>query len=246
MTAGNIGAAKAELDKARNVPDANHFSEVDLLASAIDSGTDEGMVPDELMGLSDPEFDQFREDHTLPVSLASGFDGLERHTIQLALAAVPRVANAREARRQAEIEAERRRKEEKAQRRERERLVAEAAQRQAAAAAAREPELQRQAKARDKILLDSFIGQVDPNFVKRVSMKRISSSLQLTITVSNIWHIRAYQIRLQDAQTLWEIWARIASPSELDSARIKIVDLRGNEVGGSRVLAGSLIWVQKE
>ena len=43
---------------------------------------------------------------------------------------------------------------------------------------------------------------------------------------------------------MWEWWAAIASPQEPDLARIKIVDAKGNEVGGSRVWGGSLIWVQ--
>lgn len=80
--------------------------------------------------------------------------------------------------------------------------------------------------------------------VETVSVERIGSDIwKATITVDNIWHIRHKQIRLQDAQTLWAAWARIASPTKLDSARITIVDLLGNEVGGSRWLAGSLIWV---
>ena len=56
--------------------------------------------------------------------------------------------------------------------------------------------------------------------------------------------MRHKQVRLQDAQLLWKAWAGLASPDKPDSARIKIVDLGGNEVGRSRFLAGSLIWVQ--
>lgn len=66
-----------------------------------------------------------------------------------------------------------------------------------------------------------------------------------TITVNNAWHGQPYQNRLQAAQGLWERWARIADTEEQDFSRIKIVDLRGNEVGGSRILGGSLIWVQE-
>jgi hypothetical protein len=63
------------------------------------------------------------------------------------------------------------------------------------------------------------------------------------VTVTNLWHSRHRQVRLQDAQLLWEAWARIRAPSDPDSARILILDYRGNEVGGSRWLAGSLLWV---
>lgn len=69
---------------------------------------------------------------------------------------------------------------------------------------------------------------------------------QVKITITNSWHYEPYQVRLQVAQKLWEAWARLHSPNEPDKARIKIVDLNGNEVGGSRVWAGSLIWVQED
>lgn len=55
----------------------------------------------------------------------------------------------------------------------------------------------------------------------------------LTLTVGNMWHIRHKQIRLQDAQTLWEAWAAIASPSDPEKAWLHLVDRRGNRVGGS-------------
>jgi hypothetical protein len=64
------------------------------------------------------------------------------------------------------------------------------------------------------------------------------------IAVTNAWHISPYQLRLQAAQNFWEMWASIASPKDVDKARISIVDFNDNEVGGSRILAGSLIWVQ--
>lgn len=66
----------------------------------------------------------------------------------------------------------------------------------------------------------------------------------LRITVSNLWHLQQKQIRYQSAQNLWLIWATIHSPDSSDDARIKLLDYNGNEVGGSRVLAGSMIWVQ--
>lgn len=65
-----------------------------------------------------------------------------------------------------------------------------------------------------------------------------------TITVSNQWHVRNKQLRLQDAQTLWRLWANINNPSEVDKARIKIVDGNGNQVGGSGFLGGSIIDVK--
>lgn len=68
----------------------------------------------------------------------------------------------------------------------------------------------------------------------------------LKITVSNAWHYQPYQMRLQAAQKLWNVWAATHSPDEPDKARISIIDFNDNEVGGSRVWAGSLIWVQED
>ncbi|MNL67232.1 hypothetical protein D3C87_1917970 [compost metagenome] len=57
-------------------------------------------------------------------------------------------------------------------------------------------------------------------------------------------------MRLQTAQNLWKTWAKARTGSgslrkDVDSARIELVDLNGNNVGGSRTLGGSLIWVKK-
>ena len=68
---------------------------------------------------------------------------------------------------------------------------------------------------------------------------------RLLITVGNAWHSQPYQMRLQMAQNLWQSWANVHSPKDLDKARISLRDLNGNEVGGSRAFAGSLIWVQE-
>ncbi len=80
--------------------------------------------------------------------------------------------------------------------------------------------------------------------VERVAAEQSGDQWRATITVADLWHVRHYQVRLQDAQTLWKAWALTASPQDPDCARISIVDHNGNEVGGSRVWGGSLIWVQ--
>jgi hypothetical protein len=68
---------------------------------------------------------------------------------------------------------------------------------------------------------------------------------QLVITVPNAFHRLHYQERLQAAQLLWQVWVTVLKPKDPDHARIKLVDRLGNEVGGSRALGGSLIWVQE-
>jgi hypothetical protein len=95
--------------------------------------------------------------------------------------------------------------------------------------------------------LDAYVAVLDLAEVKLiddVSVKYELGSWNATLTVRNLWHLRHKQIRFQDAQTLWKAWAAIASPKDPDNARIKLVDQNGNEVGGSRVWGGSLIWVQ--
>ena len=80
--------------------------------------------------------------------------------------------------------------------------------------------------------------------VDSVRVRTISSSIEVTVTVRNAWHVRHKQVRLQDAQALWRLWASIASPDNPDRARLKLVDLMGNSVGGSGWLAGSLVSVK--
>lgn len=97
--------------------------------------------------------------------------------------------------------------------------------------------------------LDVFLAVLktaEVTLVKRVSVHWILDGVWVAeIEVRNNWHIKPYQIRLQDAQNLWSAWARIASPQDRDLACIKIVDANRNEVGGSHVPVGSLIWVQE-
>jgi hypothetical protein len=68
---------------------------------------------------------------------------------------------------------------------------------------------------------------------------------QLVITVPNAFHRLHYQERLQAAQLLWQVWVTVLKPKDPDHARIKLTDRLRNEVGGSRALGGSLIWVQE-
>lgn len=91
------------------------------------------------------------------------------------------------------------------------------------------------------------VQQIDENgeLIAGISIYKLTA----TINVQNHWHLHLhlqnYQIRYQSAQNLWEAWATIVRPKDGDHARIKIVDLNGNEVGGSRTRAGSLIWVKE-
>ena len=95
--------------------------------------------------------------------------------------------------------------------------------------------------------LDSFVTTLKTSGIDNSIIDRYSANdNQLTIVVTNAWHFQPYQIRLQAAQNLWNLWAKLRSPNDLDKARIELTDYNGNSVGGSRWLAGSLIWVKKE
>lgn len=63
--------------------------------------------------------------------------------------------------------------------------------------------------------------------------------------VKDSWHFLPYQIRKQKAQALWRIWAGIHSPDDLDKSGIELQARSGDEIGGSRVWGGSLIWVNE-
>lgn len=90
------------------------------------------------------------------------------------------------------------------------------------------------------------------SFVQKLRDADVSSALIVTaeldplgqvdviLTVGPQWHRTVRQERLQLAQSLWETWARIASPRDLDNAHIKLVDRRGNKIGGSGVMGSSI------
>jgi hypothetical protein len=175
------------------------------------------------------EFAAFSEREEQPPSMALGFDVLDARLLenargQLAAATANREklaaeekARAEEARKKREAEAERER--------------------------ARVPRARQ--SVQDKVdAYRAILDAGDVTIVERVTAKQVGDDTwEATLTVANLWHIKHKQVRLQDAQTLWQAWALVASPKDQDRARIKIVDHNGNEVGGSRVWGGSLIWV---
>lgn len=85
----------------------------------------------------------------------------------------------------------------------------------------------------------------DIGIIESVQVEKSGTRWYATIKVSNLWHLRHYQIRYQDTQTLWKVWAGLVTPNDPDSAIIAIIDQSDNMVGGSSMLAGSLIWVQE-
>lgn len=67
---------------------------------------------------------------------------------------------------------------------------------------------------------------------------------ELILTVGTSWHRITRQERLSAARKLWNVWADINTPTDMDASRIALVDARGNRVGGSGVM-GSSVKVDK-
>lgn len=241
LDAGDIAKAEALLDEALNVSAPNRGL-AQSLRTSIRNSADGAWVLTTLIAASDEEFARFREGGTPPKALDFGHAVLTDRAVALAR---PQIADAtgkrEEARRQAEAAAEVARKAAEEQ--------ATAARQAAADKAAAEKAAKDAAQKEIQDKLDAYLAVLklaEVTIIERVSVERRGKSWKATLTVKNIWHVKHYQVRLQDAQTLWQAWATIASPKDPDSARIVLVDGNGNEVGGSRALAGSLIWVQEK
>ncbi|MDI9379768.1 MAG: hypothetical protein QM845_02670 [Verrucomicrobiota bacterium] len=67
----------------------------------------------------------------------------------------------------------------------------------------------------------------------------------LTLSATIPWGTLDYDLRLAVAKAIWNRWQELASPDDPDKARISIQSVAGREIGGSRMLGGSLIWVEK-
>lgn len=248
---GNIHEAKAKLAEAVNVPDATSLAESRRLISMIEEAHDEEGIFERLVLFEDSELSELESGDAVPERFAFEFDVLTEKARSLAVGRIDDARQERNRRVAARLEAEERRREaQRAERdRQRELAAAEREREREAAAAKREAEERRKAQAQREIQdkLDAYLAVIntfDPQLVESVSVSQISAeSWEAELTMKNIWHLRHKQIRLQDAQTYWQTWALIASPTDPDRARIKLVDLRGNRVGGSGWLAGSLVSV---
>ena len=91
--------------------------------------------------------------------------------------------------------------------------------------------------------LDTFLQLAEKDGIRPLVKRFSVDGNTLTIAVDNFWHSQPKQMRLQAAQNLWACWAQARSPSSVDTARLKITDLNGNVVGGSRTAGGSMLWV---
>ncbi|MGQ0628151.1 MAG: hypothetical protein ACT4PL_08650, partial [Phycisphaerales bacterium] len=241
LDAGDVTKAESLLDEALNGSAPNRGI-VQSLRTKIRNSADAEWVTATLVSAPDEEFARFRDGGSPPKALDFGHAVLTDRAVALARPQVAVVTGKREeAKRQAEVAAEAARKAAEEQ--------AAAARQAAADKAAAEKAAKDAAQKEIQDKLDAYLAVLklaEVTIIERVSVERRGESWKATLTVKNIWHVKHYQVRLQDAQTLWQAWATIASPKDPDSARIVLVDGNGNEVGGSRALAGSLIWVQEK
>jgi len=101
-----------------------------------------------------------------------------------------------------------------------------------------------------KKILEGFIKKLDDagmnQFIESVSYKYASTNeCSIIVKVRDTWHYQLKQVRLQAAQNLWNLWARGYYPEdEKDKCRMELVDLNGNNVGGSSWLGGSVVSVK--
>ena len=69
---------------------------------------------------------------------------------------------------------------------------------------------------------------------------------RLVVLVGPGWIGLSKSQRLELATLMWQAWAKenLADQPDLDRSRIKLVSQAGRDVGGSRALGGSLIYVE--
>jgi hypothetical protein len=71
---------------------------------------------------------------------------------------------------------------------------------------------------------------------------------KLVLTVPTAWFYEPKGARREFAETLWNMWAtrNQEHQKDLDRSRIRLETSNGREIGGSRILAGSMIYVDDD
>ncbi|PZO13145.1 MAG: hypothetical protein DCF25_16480 [Leptolyngbya foveolarum] len=78
-------------------------------------------------------------------------------------------------------------------------------------------------------------------FVADVRLGLIDGLVEIEVTPQ--FQAEAKADREGLAVVLWEAWTRSYGGDDVDNARIRLVDEQGRQVGGSRAIAGSVIYV---
>lgn len=79
------------------------------------------------------------------------------------------------------------------------------------------------------------------NFVSDIRPGLIDGMVELDVTVN--FQEESKPAREDFAVSLWETWATASGVKDVDDARIRLVTRQGKEVGGSRMIGGSVIYV---
>jgi hypothetical protein len=78
-------------------------------------------------------------------------------------------------------------------------------------------------------------------FVAGVKPGRVDGEVEIAVT--RFYQTQSEADRLSLAKALWEAWVSASKPQDVDKARIRLVDSAGQQVGGSKALGGSVIYV---
>ena len=96
-----------------------------------------------------------------------------------------------------------------------------------------------QAIAEYKAALETISGM--SNFVSDIRPGLIDGMVDLEVTAS--FQAENKAAREDFAVALWEAWAAASDLEDVDDARIRLVTRQGKQVGGSRMIGGSVIYV---
>lgn len=78
-------------------------------------------------------------------------------------------------------------------------------------------------------------------FVESVRPGRLDGEVEIVVTAAFQNSSKASREDL--AQALWTAWVTASGVSDVDKARLRLVDKYGKQIGGSRAIAGSVIYV---
>jgi hypothetical protein len=85
-----------------------------------------------------------------------------------------------------------------------------------------------------RILRDNEPG---PNLIEKVEGNRSS---ELTLTMTPAWSALPLETRLAKAKNYWSIWSRNRFPENADHVFIKLVNSKGEKIGGSGILGAAI------
>jgi len=83
--------------------------------------------------------------------------------------------------------------------------------------------------------------------IEKINVYGVGSAVDsdvLIVTMKAAWESQTKAFRLRMAQKLWKQWAHIDSPEQLSRSYLWLDNKKGQRVGGSRVVNGSVIWVR--